>query len=415
MNNSLSILFYIKKSKADSLGKANIYLRITVDGKRAEFSIRRKITPARWSNETGLAKGNSSETQELNRYISSIKNKLYQCEQRFIDKGIPITSKKLRDALLEKETKFKMLIEEFENHNNQVEKLIGIDFAPNTLIRYKTTLNHLKKFLLNEYNIKDIALNQIDNVFINRLEYYFKTSENCGHNTTFKYISNLKKIVRIAYNNGWIKKDPFVHYKTKYKTVDREFLTEQEIQTLIEKDFRIERLNQVKDIFIFCCYTGLAYIDVKKLVNSHIVLGIDGEYWINTKRTKTDSKINIPLLPSAYNIIKKYQNFSEIIDDDKVLPVLSNQKMNAYLKEIAVICEINKNLTFHLARHTFATTVTLTNGVSIESVSKMLGHKSLRTTQHYAKILDKKVSEDMNALRIKMSGVKQTNSNKSIK
>ncbi|MBP0902656.1 site-specific integrase [Mariniflexile gromovii] len=415
MNNSLSILFYIKKSKADSLGKANIYLRITVDGKRAEFSIRRKITPARWSNETGLAKGNSSETQELNRYISSIKNKLYQCEQRFIDKGIPITSKKLRDALLEKETKFKMLIEEFENHNNQVEKLIGIDFAPNTLIRYKTTLNHLKKFVLNEYNIKDIALNQIDNVFINRLEYYFKTSENCGHNTTFKYISNLKKIVRIAYNNGWIKKDPFVHYKTKYKTVDREFLTEQEIQTLIEKDFRIERLNQVKDIFIFCYYTGLAYIDVKKLVNSHIVLGIDGEYWINTKRTKTDSKINIPLLPSAYNIIKKYQNFSEIIDDDKVLPVLSNQKMNAYLKEIAVICEINKNLTFHLARHTFATTVTLTNGVSIESVSKMLGHKSLRTTQHYAKILDKKVSEDMNALRIKMSGVKQTNSNKSIK
>lgn len=304
MNNSLSLLFYIRKSKVDSLGKANIYLRITVDGRRTELSIRRKITPTRWSNETGLAKGNSIETQELNRYISSIKNKLYQCEQRFIDKGLLITSKKLRDALLEKDTKFKMLIEEFENHNNQVEKLIGIDFAPNTLIRYKTTLNHLKKFLLKEYEIEDIPLNKIDNVFINRLEYYFKTSENCGHNTTFKYISNLKKIVRIAYNNGWIEKDPFVHYKTKYKTVDREFLTDQEIQTMIEKDFKIERLNQVKDIFIFSCYTGLAYIDVKKLDNNNIVLGIDGEYWIKTKRTKTNNKINIPLLPFAYEILK---------------------------------------------------------------------------------------------------------------
>jgi site-specific recombinase XerD len=412
MNNSFSLLFYIKKSKADSLGNANIYLRITVDGKRAESSIRRKIHPTRWSRETGLAKGSSKEIQELNRYISSIKNKIYHYQQRFIEKGLTITAEKLRDAFLEKDTNSKMVLEVFKKHNEDVKSLIGIDFAPNTLIRYQTTLNHITNFISKEYRVEDIPLKQIDNVFINRLEYYFKTTEKCSHNTTFKYISNLKKVVRIAYNNGWIEKDPFINYKTKYKIVDREFLLEQEIQAMVEKDFRIERLNQVKDIFIFCCYTGLAYIDVKKLTNDNIVLGIDGDYWIKTKRTKTNSQTNIPLLPSAYEILLKYQNHPDIIDQEKVLPVSSNQKMNSYLKEIADLCGIQKNLTFHLARHTFATTVTLNNGVSIESVSKMLGHKSMRTTQHYAKILDRKVSHDMKILRDKFEEKNEIKANR---
>lgn len=412
MNNSFSLLFYIKKSKADSLGNANIYLRITVDGKRAEFSIRRKIHPTRWSTETGLAKGSSKEIQELNRYISSIKNRIYHYQQRFIEKGLPITAEKLRDAFLEKNNNPKMLLEEFKKHNDNIKSLIGIDFAPNTLIRYKTTLNHITNFISQVYRVKDIPLKQIDTIFINRLEYFLKTTEKCSHNTTFKYVSNLKKVVRIAYNNGWIEKDPFVNYKTRYKTVDREFLLEQEIQAITEKDFKIERLTQVKDIFIFCCYTGLAYIDVKNLTNDNIVLGIDGEYWIKTKRTKTNSQINIPLLPSAYEILLKYQNHPDISNKEKVLPVLSNQKMNSYLKEIADLCGIQKKLTFHLARHTFATTVTLNNGVSIESVSKMLGHKSLRTTQHYAKILDRKVSHDMKILREKFAEKSETKANR---
>lgn len=410
MNKSFSLLFYIKKSKADKQNKANIYLRITIDGKRAESSIHRKIDINRWSSETGLAIGSSKEIQEINRYISSIKNKVYQHHQRFIEKGEPITAIKLRDAFLEKDTNAKMLLKIFQEHNDQIEKLIGIDFAANTLVRYKTTLNHLTNYVTKEHKEDDINLKKVDIIFINGFEYFLKTSENCGHNTTFKYVSNLKKIIRIAYTNGWIEKDPFAHYKTKYKTVDREFLSEQEIQCIIEKDFRIERLNQVKDIFIFCCYTGLAYIDVKKLSKNNIVIGIDGEYWINTKRTKTDSTSNIPLLPSAYEILKKYTNHHDIKNTDKVLPVLSNQKMNSYLKEIADLCGIQKNLTFHLARHTFATTVTLNNGVPLESVSKMLGHRSLRTTQHYAKILDRKVGDDMKALRDKFGINQKVNS-----
>lgn len=403
VSNSFAILLFIKKTKLDFLGKANIYLRITVNGQRAEFSVHRKIEPCRWSSKTGLAKGGSKEVQELNRYLTSIKSNLILCQQRLIEQGNEVTAVKLRDLYLGKDEESKMVLQIFQDHNDQLEKLVGIDYAANTLIRYKTTKNHITKFIQNEYKVKDFPLKKVDIKFINSLEYYLKTKQKCSHNTTFKYVSNLKKIIRIAYTNGWIDADPFIHYKTKFKIVDREFLLEDEIKSIIEKKTTLERINIVKDIFVFCCFTGLAYIDVKKLSKDNIVLGIDGDYWIKTKRTKTDSRTNIPILPIAQSILNKYAYHPDMLNSDKVLPVLSNQKMNTYLKEIADICGIQKNLTFHLARHTFATTVTLNNGVPIESVSKMLGHKSLRATQHYAKILDKKVSNDMKALREKFN------------
>ena len=213
---------------------------------------------------------------------------------------------------------------------------------------------------------------------------------------------NFKKIIRIAYANGWITKDPFANWKARLKNVEREFLTNEELQQLMDYPFTNERLEHVRDCFVFCCVTGLAYADVKKLTHDDFVVGIDGDLWINTKRTKTKTKSNIPVLPTALMILEKYEH-SPLLVDKKVLPVLTNQKMNAYLKEIADLSGINKHLTTHLARHTFATTVTLSNGVSIESVSKMLGHKSLRTTQHYAKILNRKVSEDMQLLKKKLN------------
>jgi len=185
------------------------------------------------------------------------------------------------------------------------------------------------------------------------------------------------------------------------REVEREFLTQLEVQTIYGKEMVTDRLKQVRDIFVFSCFTGLAYIDVKNLSKTNISLGIDGEKWIFTHRQKTETASRIPLLPIAAEIIEKYANNPVCLNNDKLLPVLSNQNMNAYLKEIAGVCGINKELTFHIARHTFATTITLTNGVPIESVSKMLGHKSLKTTQHYAKILDKKVSGDMQLLREK--------------
>lgn len=399
MQNLFSFIFYIKRSKADKNGKANIYLRITVNGKRAELSISRKVDVNKWSTSSGKMKGFSAEAQQLNKYIDSITNRIYKIHQRLTEENKLITAATIRNVYQGKDENKKMILEIFENHNLQMEKLIGKDYALGTSERYKTAKKHLSHYILYEYKVKDFPVTEINNKFIKGFEYYLKTVRNCAHNTTIKYITNFKKIVRIAYANDWIEKDPFFNWKTTLKTVEREFLTEEEIQRLIDKEFSITRLNLVKDIFVFSCYTGLAYADVKELSKNNIVIGIDGTRWIKTTRKKTKTKSSIPLLLIAEIILKKYEQHFDIINSDKILPILSNQKMNAYLKEIADMCEINKNLTFHLARHTFATTVTLSNGVPIESVSKMLGHKSLKTTQHYAKVLDRKVSDDMAAFR----------------
>jgi integrase len=216
-----------------------------------------------------------------------------------------------------------------------------------------------------------------------------------------KYLANFKKVVLLCIKNGWLERDPFAGFKFTKKEVERPYLTAVELQEMASKEFKAERLTLVRDIFLFCCYTGLAYVDVKKLKRTEIGVGVDGERWIFTKRQKTDTASRIPLLPTSLRLLEKYKHHPQC-ENGRLLPVLSNQKMNAYLKEIADACGIDKTLTFHVARHTFATTVTLSNGVPIETVSKMLGHTNIRTTQHYAKVLDIKVSEDMKALREKL-------------
>lgn len=403
MKNLFSFIFYIKRSKVDKNGKANIYLRITLNGKRAELSISRKVDINKWISAAGRVKGNSAEAQQLNRYIDDISNKIFKIHQNLLENNTLNSSAQIRDIFCGKNEKQKMLLSIFQDHNDQVKKLVGKDFAKGTLVRYQTAKKHLYAFIKFEYNTDDINIKEVNHKFINGFEYYLKTERNCAHNTTIKYLTNFKKIIRIAYANDWIAKDPFFNWKARLKIVQRDFLSKEEIQTLIEKKISIKRLELVKDIFVFSCFTGLAYADVKKLSDDDIVIGIDGHKWIKTTRKKTNTTSNIPLLSVAEDIIKKYNTNTDMLKGNQLLPILSNQKMNAYLKEIADICEINKNLTFHLARHTFATTVTLTNGVPIESVSKMLGHKSLKTTQHYAKILDRKVSEDMSILKKKLS------------
>ncbi len=400
MKNTLSLLFYIKKSKANTEGKAVIYLRVTIDGQRAEFSVRRKVSVDRWNTRSGMAAGHGYESRELNRYLNSIESEVYKQYQKLLENEEHITAVSLRDTYLGKDENLRMVLEIFQEHNNEVNQLIGKDFAAGTAERYRTAKKHVGEFIQAKYKRNDIPVRDVDHKFITGFEYYLKTKRNCSHNTTVKYITNFKKIIRIAYANNWIDKDPFINWRVRLKHVERDFLSTEEIQLLMDTDFHTLRLEYVRDIFVFCCFTGLAYADVKKLTHDDIVIGIDGEKWINTERTKTKTKSNIPILPLALMIIEKYEGSNEV-NHNRVLPVLTNQKMNAYLKEIADISGIKKNLTTHLARHTFATTVTLTNGVSLESVSKMLGHRSLRTTQHYAKILNRRVSEDMQMLRKK--------------
>ena len=342
MFKTFSILFFLQRNKATKDGKAPIYLRITVNGKRSQISIKRKVDIDKWNSESGKVIGKSLEVKELNRYLNSLENKIFKIQQKLLDDNRQITALLIKNIFTGKAENQKMLLVIFQGHNNQVERLVGKDFAPGTLERYKTAKKHLEAFIKLEYKLEDINIKDVNYKFIRRFEYYLKTERNCSHNTAIKYITNFKKIVRIAYANDWITKDPFYNWKARLKTVDREFLSKEEIQKLVEKSFSIKRLEQVKDIFLFSCYTGLAYSDVKKLSKNDLVIGIDGDIWIKTKRTKTNTRSNIPLLTTAEAILDKYSEHSGVEQSEFLLPVLSNQKMNSYLKEIADVCGIHK-------------------------------------------------------------------------
>jgi len=408
MEHHISVLFYARKSKKTSKGLCPIYIRLTINGQRLDQSIQRYVDSGLWSAASGRVKGNTEQARQVNSYLDTLTSKVLKLEREMVLDGIPVNFESFREKWLGITEAPRMLMEIFQQHNDQMEALIraGKDFSPGTLDRYNTCRDHVRAFIRWKYRMEDIDIKRLDFEFATDLEFWFKTQRNCSHNTTLKYISNLKKIVNACIRKGWLTKDPFAGFKMTKVEIDREALTETELDKIRAKVFPIDRLNIVRDIFLFSCYTGLAYADVKKLRRTEIAPGVDGNFWIFTNRQKTDTSSRIPLLPPAQAIIEKYKDFPVCYDSGYVLPVLSNQKMNAYLKEIADCCGISKNLTFHIARHTFATTITLSNGVPIESVSKMLGHRNLKTTQHYAKVLDRKISDDMSQLKIKLGGNK---------
>ncbi len=414
MNTKLSILFYVKRAKANSAGQIPIYLRLTVDGARLEFSVKRYVSPEKWSTAQNRMKGNSEESRTINTFLDIMKSRVYEIQKNLIHEGKEVKAESIKKILLGIDERKRMLIPIFKEHNNRMEALVGKEYAKGTLTRYKTCLSHTEEFLKWKFNVSDIEITEIDHAFISDFEFFLRTEKSCANNSAVKYIKNFGKIIRICLANKWITYDPFLCYDSKFVEVQRQFLDENELFALANKEFEIERIAQVRDIFLFSCYTGLAYIDTRNLKRENIGVGIEGNKWIFTSRQKTKTASNIPLLPKAEEIIEKYKEHPQCVIKGNLLPVLSNQKMNSYLKEIADLCGIKKELTFHIARHTFATTVTLSNGVSIESVSKMLGHKSIKTTQHYAKILDKKVSEDMLGLKLVLQQKQQQAQNKKL-
>ncbi|KAA5548128.1 site-specific integrase [Adhaeribacter rhizoryzae] len=403
MEKSFGLFFFLKQPKNYTTGPKYVYLRLTVDGAAREISTKRLWEPARWSAEAGRATGSKEDAKSLNQYLETLRTKVHEARRTLLEADKLITAEALKQELTGKEENKRTVLAVFQQHNQQMKALVGREFAPGTLERYQTSLAHTRSFIQWKYGVADMAIQQLDYEFISEYAFWLKSVRHCSHNTTMKYLSNFKKVILHCVRNGWLNRDPFLGFKMNKREVVRTALTEKELQIIAVKSFTIERLNQVKDIFLFSCYTGLAYADVKKLKRSEIAVGMDGEQWLLTMRQKTETVSRMPLLPMALEIIKRYQDHPQCCNTGKVLPVLSNQKMNAYLKEIADVCGINKNLTFHIARHTFATTITLSNGVPMETVSKMLGHKSMKQTQHYAKILDKKISEDMNLLKSKLA------------
>lgn len=405
MISTFCLSFALKRSKILANGMAPVYLRITVEGKRTEFTTRRYILPVRWNAAAQKMTGNSEEARSFNQYLKTLEQQVYDAHRRMIELNQLVNAISLRDKVFgkEKAVEVKMLIPIFKEHNRRIAALVGKEYAEGTLERYATSLKHTVDFLRWQYQAGDIAIKDIGYEFISAYDFYLRSEKNCCNNTAIKYLKNFKKIILICMSNGWLERDPFAAYKARLTEVIPAYLTQGELTVIAEKRFVIERISQVRDIFLFSCYTGLAYADVKKLKRSEIVKGIDGQDWVSTNRKKTDTASRIPLLPAAQSILQRYEDNPQCIHEGRLLPVLSNQKMNAYLKEIADICGITKPFTYHTARHTFATTVTLANGVPIESVSKMLGHTNIKTTQHYAKILDAKVSTDMALLRGKFS------------
>ncbi|TKT92681.1 site-specific integrase [Dyadobacter frigoris] len=399
LTKNFSLLFYLKRRSNYVSGNLPIYIRITINGKRVEITAQRECEPKKWNIAAGRKNGTKEDVRILNAYLDTLQAKIYEIHRRLVEADEEITAEIIRNHLNGTAAKSRFIIALFQEHNDRVANLVNKDFAPGTLTRYKTTLDHSRDFIRWKYKADDIDIFKLNHEFITDFEYWLKSVRNIGHNTAIKYLATFKKIVIICIKNGWLPRDPFHAYKMSKREVDRAALTAEELSKISKRRFDHQRLSQVRDIFLFCCYTGLAYIDVYKMSRTEIITGIDGEKWLVIKRQKTDTPSRIPLLPQALFILKKYDKDPQCEIKGQLLPVLSNQKMNSYLKEIAVLCRINKVITFHLARHTFATTVTLTNGVPMESVSKMLGHRNLKTTQQYAKIVDVKVSEDMKKLK----------------
>ena len=289
------------------------------------------------------------------------------------------------------------------------EKIKAGKVAKTTLAKYNYCQTKVENFLKHTLKKKDLPLEDLSLKFVTQFEHYLLVNEGMQTNSAHKYITNLKRVMNVAVSLEWIPKNPFDNFRCSYTNPEREILTQAELDTMQYLEIKMPRLAAVRDVFLFCCYTGFAYSDIYKFERNALSIGMDGEYWLSTIRQKTGTRESVPLLPLPMEIINRYKEHPECTKHNKLLPVNSNQKYNAYLKEIADLCGINKNLTSHMARHTFATTVTLSNGVPLETVSRMLGHTKISTTQIYAKVLDNKVSSDMQQLKDKLFALNSVN------
>ena len=393
--NTLSVLFIIKKSKLLKNGEAPICMRITVNKRVAEVMIKRSIPVDLWNQKKECSKGKDRAATELNHYINTVRAKILQIHRELEIDNKTITADIIKDCFYGRDKVQRSLLEVYAEHNEKCHALIGKEYTESTVTKFDTSINRLKEYIRSRYHRDDMMLAELDGQFIRDFDFWLKTDKHCQNNSALKHLKNLKKVVRIALANDWIKKDPFYGIHFKQDEVNAEFLSREELDILMNKEFTIKRLEQVRDIFVFCCFTALAFVDVQQLSREHLIKDNNGALWIRKARQKTNQMCNIPVLSIPQRILGKYEDNAECIKKGVLLPVISNQRMNAYLKEIADLCGIAKRLTTHVARHTAATVVFLANDVSMENVSKILGHSNIRMTQHYARVLDSSIMRDM--------------------
>jgi site-specific recombinase XerD len=405
MQSTFNITFLIRKARGSKENRT-IFVRINIKGKRSEFSTQQSVAEKYWDSNKCFPKSTTLELKKICNHLDRMKYHLSEIYREHIIQNPSLSAKDVKNLFLGNGSSEENYLSDIIIYHEEKSKTT---LAPGTLKNYGSTEKYLKKFIKHKYKSDDIKLEDITSKFVFEFEYFLRTYEPLDHrnplsnNGVMKHMERFKKLINLAIKIDWLEKNPFRNFTPKFDKVEREFLTEVELQKIKEKDFGGQRLEQVRDIFIFSCYTGLSFIDVANLAEENIILGIDGEKWISTHRQKTFSKVFLPLLSEAEAILEKYKDNPRAQHKGILLPAASNQKTNAYLKEIADICGIKKKLTFHIARHTFATTVTLTNGVPIETVSKMLGHTKMATTQIYAKVVENKIGTDMAALKQKLA------------
>ena len=395
---TFNVLFFIRKTRTVKSGETPIMLRITIQGQLAEMQLKRTVKPELWSQAKERCTGKDSKSVEVNRYLESVKLRLYEIHRTLEDENKLINPIEIKRRFLGLDEKHKMFFEVFQEHNDKCRELIGKDYAKVTISRFDTCLKYFKEMLLKQYHLKDIPMKEINNAIIQNYIHFLKSKKNLQENTVIRYMKVVKKITNMALANNWIDKNPFMNIHFHEQEVHKEFLTKEELEILRTKVFNVPRLELVRDIFLFQCWTGLAFIDVSELKPEHLVTDNQGNVWIRKARQKTKVMCNIPLLDIPLAILDKYKG------GEKLLPIQDPADINKYLKDIAILCGINKRICFHTSRHTFASTITLANNISLEVVSKMLGHTNTRMTAHYAKLIDKCIGEQMDKLMDTFTG-----------
>lgn len=391
----LRVLSFIKKTKLLKNGEAPIFIRITIDNERSELGLKKSVLPKHWNDKEQRVKNQAPNAHEINTALNQLEIRIQSIVEYLSYENQKVTSRLILEKIQDKKHTRKTILKIFEEHNKNTQQLMGVDFAHGTVQRYETSYMHTKEFIKWKYNREDLALDELNHQFVKDYELYLKTVRHCNHNSTTKYLKNFKKITRIALANQWMENDPFATIKFKLKPVDAIFLTRKELEAVIKKEFSIERIDNVRNVFLFCCFTGLAFSDVNSLRLEHLTTDDDGFMWIHKKRQKTNQMSTIFVINAAQRILERYRNHPDVQTKGVLLPMVTNQKMNSYLKEIADLCGINKPISTHTARHTFATTVALENNIPIEVVSKSLGHSSIKMTQHYARTTEDLIKKNM--------------------
>jgi site-specific recombinase XerD len=395
MKKQILVSFLARKTLKKKNGMIPVYCRIRYDNRIAQFNTKIDVFGANWDSQTTRVIGNNSKS--VNIQLEKIRIDIIKKYELLYKTNIIITAKTILDLYKNNSLLMDGIMNVFKQHNKNMKSLIGIEYSKGSYKNYITTIKHLKNYIKTKFNTDDISLNKLNYDFVYNFSHYILLNTKCTHNGMMKHIQRLKKITNFCIKNNYITNDPFISFKIKFKKSNRVYVNNEELHTL--KNIKLNKsLNKIRDIFLFACYTGLSYIDLYNLNIKNIQIGDDNLKWIFIKRHKTDIPSNVPILPPALIILNKYKTQNNI---NGIFPMISNQKTNIALKEIARLCNFNKKLTFHCARHTFATTITLTNGVPIETVSKMLGHNNIKTTQIYARVIDSKISADMMKLRQK--------------